>query len=88
MGMYALNMMDIAIEIAMHDKTFEDSATKFFEHFVMIAEALNELGLWCPDDRFFYDTLCRPDSPSIMMRIQSVVGLTSYLPFPSLIKKQ
>jgi hypothetical protein len=43
----------------------------------MIAEALNELGLWCPDDRFFYDTLCRPGMSPMMMRIQSVVGLTS-----------
>ena len=47
MGTYALNMMDIALEIAMHDNAFEDSATKFFEHFVLISEALNELGLWC-----------------------------------------
>lgn len=77
MGMYALNMMDIAIEIAMHDATFEDSATKFFEHFVLIAEALNELGLWCPDDKFFYDALCRPGEQPLLMRIQSVVGLTS-----------
>ncbi|MES2645658.1 MAG: glucosidase [Bacteroidota bacterium] len=77
MGMYALNMMDIAIEIANHDRSFEDSATKFFEHFVMIAEALNELGLWCPDDRFFYDALCRQGASPMMMRIQSVVGLTS-----------
>jgi hypothetical protein len=77
MGMYALNMMDIALEISVHDKAFEDSSTKFFEHFVMIAEALNELGLWCPDDRFFYDTLCRPGADPMMMRIQSVVGLTS-----------
>jgi hypothetical protein len=77
MGMYALNMMDMAIEIARHDDAYEDSATKFFEHFVLIAEALNELGLWCPDDRFFYDALCRPGAPPLLMRIQSVVGLTS-----------
>jgi len=77
MGMYALNMMDIALEIAAHDRSFEDSCTKFFEHFVLIAEALNELGLWCPDDKFFYDALCRPGSPPLLMRIQSVVGLTS-----------
>jgi hypothetical protein len=77
MGMYALNMMDIALEIAMHDKAFEDSATKFFEHFVLIAEALNELGLWCPDDKFFYDVLTRPGAAPLLMRIQSVVGLTS-----------
>jgi hypothetical protein len=77
MGMYALNMMDMAIEIAQHDDAFEDSATRFFEHFVLIAEALNELGLWCPDDRFFYDALCHPGAPPLLMRIQSVVGLTS-----------
>ncbi|MCU0396010.1 MAG: glucosidase, partial [Chitinophagaceae bacterium] len=77
MGMYALNMMDIALEIALHDISFEDSATKFFEHFVLIAEALNELGLWCPDDKFFYDALSRPGAPPLLMRIQSVVGLTS-----------
>ncbi|HSC54939.1 MAG TPA: hypothetical protein VLC98_15000 [Phnomibacter sp.] len=77
MGMYALNMMDMALEIAMHDIAFEDSATKFFEHFVLIAEALNELGLWCPDDKFFYDILTRPGTTPLLMRIQSVVGLTS-----------
>lgn len=77
MGMYALNMMDMALEIAVHDGSFEDSATKFFEHFVLIAEALNELGLWCPDDKFFYDILTRPGAPPLLMRIQSVVGLTS-----------
>ncbi|WP_416439052.1 MGH1-like glycoside hydrolase domain-containing protein [Phnomibacter sp. MR] len=77
MGMYALNMMDIALEIAKVDSSFEDSATKFFEHFVLIAEALNELGLWCPEDKFFYDVLTRPGADPLLMRIQSVVGLSS-----------
>lgn len=77
MGMYALNMMDIALEIAKVDSSFEDSATKFFEHFVLIAEALNELGLWCPEDKFFYDVLTRPGAEPLLMRIQSVVGLSS-----------
>ncbi|TAD92792.1 MAG: glucosidase [Bacteroidetes bacterium] len=76
MGMYALNLMDMAIEIAMHDRSFEDSATKFFEHFVLIAEALNELGLWSEEDGFFYDTLSVANAPRIPLRIQSVVGLT------------
>ena len=58
MGTYALDMMDIAIEIAMHDDSFEDTATKFFEHFVFIAEALNEHRLWNKEDKFFYDVLC------------------------------
>ena len=60
MGMYALDMMDMALEIAMHDDSFEDTATKFFEHFVLIAEALNEHGLWNEEDKFFYDVFCVP----------------------------
>jgi hypothetical protein len=59
MGMYALNMMDMALEIAMVDETFEDTATKFFEHFVLIAEALNQHGLWNDTDKFFYDVLSK-----------------------------
>ncbi|HVZ26498.1 MAG TPA: hypothetical protein VG842_10605, partial [Sediminibacterium sp.] len=77
MGMYALNLMDIAIEIAMEDEAFEDSATKFFEHFVLIAEALNQLGLWNEEDQFFYDTLGLQDNTTLQLRIQSIVGLTS-----------
>jgi len=76
MGMYALNMMDMALEIAMKDETFEDTATKFFEHFVLIAEALNEQGMWNEDDRFFYDTLSINGSP-VQLKIQSIVGLTT-----------
>jgi len=77
MGMYALNMMDIALEIAMQDRTFEDSATKFFEQFVLIAEALNEQGMWNEDDKFFYDTLAISGSPPLQLRIHSIVGLTT-----------
>ncbi len=76
MGMYALNMMDIALEIGMNDRSFEDSATRYFEHFVLIAEALNELHLWNEDDKFYYDTLCRPNAAPIQLRIQSIVGLS------------
>ena len=76
MGMYALNLMDIALEIAMHDRSFEDSATRYFEHFVLIAEALNELHLWNEEDKFYYDTLCRPNADPIQLRIQSIVGLS------------
>lgn len=77
MGMYALNLMDMAIEIAMHDNSFEDAATKFFEHFVLIAEALNEMGLWNDEDKFFYDILAAPGAAPLQMRIQSIVGLTT-----------
>src|SRR5450432_3093301 len=76
MGMYALNMMDMALEIAIKDEAFEDTATKFFEHFVLIAEALNEQGMWNEDDKFFYDTLSIDGEP-VQLRIQSIVGLTT-----------
>ncbi|MEO5907830.1 MAG: glucosidase [Ginsengibacter sp.] len=76
MGMYALDMMNIALEIAMNDISFEDTATKFYEHFVIIAEALNELGLWNEEDRFFYDVLSLNKSDSFPLRIRSVVGLS------------
>ncbi|MBK5270911.1 MAG: glucosidase, partial [Bacteroidia bacterium] len=77
MGMYALNMMDIALEIAVNDESFEDSATKFFEQFVLIAEALNEQGMWNTDDKFFYDTLTIANSNPVQLKIHSIVGLTS-----------
>jgi hypothetical protein len=77
MGMYALNMMEIALEISMHDASFEDTATKFFQHFVLIAEALNQHGLWNEEDKFFYDTLTVFHSYPIQLRIQSIVGLTT-----------
>ena len=77
MGMYALNMMDMALEISKHDIAFEDSATKFFEHFVLIAESLNSHAMWNEEDKFFYDTLCTAGADTIPLRIQSIVGLTS-----------
>ncbi|MGH2563311.1 MAG: MGH1-like glycoside hydrolase domain-containing protein, partial [Ginsengibacter sp.] len=77
MGMYALNMMDMALEIAMVDETFEDTATKFFEHFILIAEALNQYGLWNDTDKFFYDILSRDGSSPLHLRIQSIVGITT-----------
>ena len=77
MGMYALNMMDIALEISQHDIAFEDTATKFFEHFVLISEALNSHNIWNEEDKFFYDSLRIDEAEPIPMRIQSIVGLTS-----------
>jgi hypothetical protein len=75
MAMYALNMMDIALEITRHDRTFEDIATKFYEHFVLIAESLNE-ALWDDDDHFYYDRYYPANGPSSAMQVRSMVGLT------------
>ncbi|MEP6711643.1 MAG: glucosidase [Ferruginibacter sp.] len=75
MGMYALNMMDIALEIAMHDISFEDTATKFYEHFVIIAAALNEMGLWNEEDNFFYDVLAITGTQPFPLNVRSIIGL-------------
>ena len=75
MGMYALNMMEMAYEIALHDIGFEDSVTKFYEHFVIIAEALNSLGLWNNDDNFFYDVLSIDKKKKEPLKVRSIIGI-------------
>lgn len=87
MGTYALDMMEMAIEIAMNDVSFEDTATKFFEHFVLIAEALNQHGLWNEEDRFYYDVLCVSGAEPVPLRIQSVVGITALYAVSTINKK-
>ncbi|RFS14223.1 MGH1-like glycoside hydrolase domain-containing protein [Emticicia sp. C21] len=76
MAMYALNMMDIALEIVQHDPGFEDVATKFYEHFVLIAESLNK-GLWDTEDSFFYDLLYTQGGRITPMKVRSIVGLSA-----------
>ncbi len=87
MGTYALNMMDIALEIAVHDISFEDTVTKFFQHFILIAEALNEHHLWNEEDKFFYDVLTVPNAPAIPLRTKSIVGLTPLFAVSTINKK-
>ena len=74
MAMYALAMLHIAIELALHDSVYEDVATKFFEHFLLIAAADGN-ALWDEQDGFFYDTLNLPDGSRIPLRARSMVGL-------------
>jgi hypothetical protein len=76
MAMYALNMLDIALEIAKTDPTFEDVATKFYEHFVLISESLNQAHLWHQKDEFFYDAFVNPTGKLFPVRVRSIVGLT------------
>jgi Glycosyl hydrolase family 63 C-terminal domain len=75
MGMYALNMMEMALEIAQTDNSYEDAVTKFYEHFVLIAASLNET-LWDEEDHFFYDSLHTNDGSSIALKVRSIVGLS------------
>ncbi|HEV2356558.1 MAG TPA: glucosidase [bacterium] len=84
MGMFCLNMLAIALELARHDHAYEDVATKFFEHFLYIAGALNNLGgtgipLWNEQDEFFYDVLHLPDDTYRTLAVRSAVGLLPLL---------
>ena len=80
MAMYSLNLMRIALELARHNRTYEDIATKFFEHFLHIAAAINgvgegTLGLWDEGDEFYYDQLCLPGGRNLPLKVRSMVGL-------------
>ena len=80
MAMYALNLMRIALELARDNHVYEDIASKFFEHFLYIAEAMTQMGgsdrgLWDEQDEFFYDVLELPGGQSIPLRVRSMVGL-------------
>jgi hypothetical protein len=80
MGMFCLNMLTISLELAQSNPAYEDIATKFFEHFLYIAGALNNLGgeeiaLWDAQDEFFYDVLHTPNGRTTPLKIRSMVGL-------------
>ncbi|KYC42310.1 glucosidase [Scytonema hofmannii PCC 7110] len=79
MGMYCLNMLEIALELAKNNPVYEDIATKFFEHFLYIADAMTHIGeketsLWNDEDGFFYDVLHLPEQ-EITLKVRSMVGL-------------
>ncbi len=80
-AVYALNLMRMAIELALDDHVYEDMAIKFFEHFLLIAGAVHrkigdgETGLWDQDDGFYYDVLEVPGAPPLPLRVRSMVGL-------------
>jgi len=78
--MYTLNLLAIALELASEDSSYEDVASKFWEHFIYIANAMSHrgeehTGLWNEEDGFFYDVLKLPDGSQFPMKIRSMVGL-------------
>jgi hypothetical protein len=80
MAMYCLNMLSIAMELSRVNPAYEDVASKFWEHFLYIANAINNLGpdnksIWNEEDGFYYDLLRFPDRSSFPMKIRSMVGL-------------
>ncbi len=88
MAMYCLNLMRIALELALHNPVYQEMATKFFEHFLHIAEAMTNMGgggepgvsavgvgLWDDEDEFYYDQINLPDGEIVPLRVRSMVGL-------------
>jgi hypothetical protein len=75
MAMYALDLLDMALRLAAQDIAYEDVATKFFEHFLTIAGAANNAGLWDDQDAYFYDVLHRADGVDVPIKVKSLVGL-------------
>src|SRR5215218_1072047 len=84
MAFYCQQMLKIALELSRFDRAWDGLVTKFFEHFLAIAEAMNafgsqEVSLWHEEDGFFYDMLVAPDGTSEPLRVRSMVGLLPIL---------
>ena len=84
MAFYCMNMMKIALELSKTDPVYQDAATKFFEHYLRIAGAMNNCGgrgisLWDAHDGFYYDVLHLPDDKIIPLKVRSLVGLLPLL---------
>lgn len=80
MALFSQNMLQIALELALHDPSYEDMALKFVEHFFWIASAMNRMGdrgdkMWDEEDGFFYDLLRCPDGRFTRLKVRSMVGL-------------
>jgi hypothetical protein len=80
MGMFCLNLMRIALELARENKAYEALATKFFQHYIYVGAAMKKMGgrryqLWDEQDGFFYDVLRYPDGSFEKFRVRSLVGL-------------
>jgi hypothetical protein len=80
MALFSLSMLEIALELALHDPIYEDMALKFADHTLLIAAAMGRLGgrsdgMWDEEDGFFYDVLRLPDGTSTRLRVRSIVGL-------------
>ena len=93
MAMFCLNMLAIAQELTRRDPSYEDMCTKFFEHFVYIAHAMNTMGmadmdLYDDEDGFYYDVLHRPDGSNEFLRVRSMVGLIPLLAVDTLDEAQ
>lgn len=89
MAFYCVTMMKIALTLSEEEPVYQDSATKFFEHFQRISASMVDYkkegrGLWCEDDGFFYDVLRFPDGRTTPLQVRSIVGLLPLLAIETL----
>ncbi|KAK8730246.1 hypothetical protein OTU49_008173, partial [Cherax quadricarinatus] len=79
MAFFCVVMLDMALTLAEQDPVYEDMASKYFEHFILIVDAINASGqgrgLWDEEDGFYYDYIRRNDGTSMPLKVRSVVGL-------------
>jgi hypothetical protein len=78
MALFCQNMLEIGVELAAHDPSYEDMAVKFADHFFWIARAMNQTGpdgMWDEEDGFYYDVLRLPDGGARRLKVRSMVGL-------------
>ena len=78
MALFCQNMLEIAVELAAHDPSYDEMAAKFVDHFLWIARAMNSLGsegMWDEEDGFYYDVLRRPDGGFMRLKVRSMIGL-------------
>ena len=78
MALFSQNMLELAVELATHDRTYEPMVFKFVEHFYYIAAAMNRSGpggMWDEEDGFYYDVLRFPDGSANRLKVRSMVGL-------------
>ncbi|MEL6347402.1 MAG: glucosidase, partial [Myxococcota bacterium] len=78
MALYCLNMLEMALELARLNRAAEDMAIKFAEHFLWIALAMKQQGMWDEADGFFYDVLRTPDGRAEKLKVRSFVGLVPF----------
>ena len=84
MAMYAINMLRISLELAQHNKAYEESAAKFFRHYLNIGWAMHHMGkkdisLWDEEDAFYYDAVQFEDGTSQRLKVRSLVGIIPLL---------
>ncbi|MGD8514292.1 MAG: glucosidase [Granulosicoccaceae bacterium] len=93
MGMFCLNLMRIALELAKENPVYEGLATKFFQHYIYVGAAMKHMGnrdynLWDDEDGFFYDVLRYPDGSFHKLRVRSLVGLIPLYAAERLVRKK